>query len=101
MLRAARKRARVVHISNLCPQTHTADADDSEAAAVLSNLVAHCGSEIAMPKSTKLDTFAPPQRTHCRRSSRLLQFFRSENYLTGSPSSHIVHKPCANQVNLA
>ena len=90
---AARGRARV---SNTCPQTLTVDANDSKAAAVLSNLV----SQRVSPMSTNLHTFEAPQLAHCRRSSRLLQFFRNENSFPHSPSSSIVHIPPANQVNL-
>jgi hypothetical protein len=99
MSRAARKRAGVVHISNICPQMPTVDADDSEVAAVLSTLVSQCGDGNAMTTSTKFNTFVALQQTRCRRSSRLLQFFRSENYQPDSPSSHIAHKPPAKQVN--
>lgn len=100
MSRAARKRARVVHISNICRETPTVDADDSEAAAVLSNLLSQCVEGSAMPTSAKVDTFVAMQRSQCWRSSRLLQFFRSENYQPGYLSRDIVHKPLATQVNL-
>ena len=100
MSRATRNRARVVHISSLCLGTPSVDADDSEAAAVLSNFVSHCGEGNAMPTSTKLNPLVAMQHGQCRRSSRLLQFFRSENYQKTPPSSDILHKPPATQVIL-
>lgn len=100
MYRAARKRCKVVHISSICPETPTVDADDSEAAAVLSNFVAHCGEENAEPTSTILIPLEATQPAQCRRSSSLLRLFRSENYQSAPPSSDIVHKPPATQVNL-
>jgi hypothetical protein len=100
MSRAARKRARVVHISNIFPMSTRVDADDSEAAAVLSNLVSQCGEERPTTVLTKLNKIEAPHREHCRRSSRLLQFFRSQNFMASGSSFSIDHKPPANKVNL-
>ena len=90
MLRAARKRARLVHISDIFPMSITVAAEDSKAAAVLSNLVSRCGEERSTPVSTISNKSEAPHPENCRRSSRLLEFFRSQNYTASGP--HIDHK---------
>jgi hypothetical protein len=100
MSREARRHARVAHISKVCPQTPTVDADDSEAVAALWNMVEQCREDGAKPTSSNFDTVVRTQRGSCRGSSRLLEFFRSENHQPSSPSRQIVPKSPATQVNL-
>ena len=99
MSRSARKHARVVRISDIFPMSTRVDADDSEAAEVLSNLISLCGDARATTMSTNVNKVEAPHTEHCRRSSKLLQFFRSQRHTASGPSRHIEEKPPANEVN--
>ena len=97
MSRAARKRARVVHLADI---RRRGDADDSEAAALLSNLVSQCAEENATTSSSKVNPFwAQNERTDYGRSSSLLHFLRSENHTASGSGAHNDVNPPANQVS--
>lgn len=100
MSRTAREHARVVHFANTFQQLCRVDADDFEAAALLSNSVLRWTQKNATMPTTKQDTVVATQRAHCRRNSRLLHMFRIENHTPNAPSKNIAHNPPAKQVNL-
>lgn len=98
--RSARKPGRVVRFIDTSQHPQRVDADDSEAAAVLSTLVFECEEKNAMMPSQKPNTIERTQRAHRRRRSRLLNFFGSENFTTPTESSSIAINPVPKQVNL-
>jgi hypothetical protein len=98
--RAARKPGRVVRFIDALQNPQVVDADDSEAAAVLSTLVFECEEKNAMMPSKKGTTIPRTQRAHRRRRSRLLNFFGSENFTASSPPTSIATNPVPLQVNL-
>ena len=97
---ATHSHARVVKFKNILQQPCRVDTDHFEAPAVRSNLVLQCGEKNGTPPSTQQNTDVGTKRAQCCRSSRLLQFFMSENYKPGGPSTNTIHDPPAQQVNL-
>jgi hypothetical protein len=98
--RAARKPGRVVRFIDTLQHPQRVDADDSEAAAVLSTLVFECEEKNAMMPSKKPNTIQRTQRAHRRRRSRLLNFFGNENFTAPTPPTSIATNPVPEQVNL-
>ena len=95
--RAARKPARDVRFVDTLQ--HPVDADDSEAAEVLSTLVFECGEKNAMMPSKKHNTIARTQRAHLRRRSCMLNLFGSENFTASTPPVCIALDPLSQQVS--
>lgn len=89
--RAARQDVRAEVLVDTLQQLRV-DADDSEAAAVLSTLVVRCGDKNAQPPSTKKTTIVATQRPNCRRSSRL-------NYTPPTTSESVAPTPIAKKVS--
>ena len=100
MLRAARKPARVVRLIDTIEHPERVDADDSEAAAVLSTLVFECGEKKAMMPPKKPNTVERTQRAHRRRRSRLLNLFGSQDFAAPTPPSSYALNSLSNEVNL-
>ena len=99
MSRAAWATARVNSMADTFEPLCRVDADDSEAAQVLSNLVLQCTEKNESTSTTKQDTFDTPQPTDCRRSSRLLQMFKIESHLQNAPLRNKYGNPPAPQVS--
>ena len=78
-----RNHARVVKFTNILQQPCRVDADDSEATAVLSNLVLQCGEKNGTPPFTQQNTDVATQHAQCRHSSHLLHFFMSYGGIGG------------------
>jgi hypothetical protein len=97
--RASRKPGRVVRFIDTSQHPQRVDADDSEAAAVLSTLVFECKDKNAMMPSKDPNTIRSTQRPHRRRRSRSLILFGSENFTAPTPSSSIATNPIPKQVN--
>jgi hypothetical protein len=99
MSRAARATGRVVKFADTFQPSCGVDADDDEAAQVLSNLVLQCTHKNASTSTRNQDTFEAPQAAQCRRSSRLLQMFKNEELKASEASRNKVENPSAPQVS--
>ena len=93
--RAARQHVRAEVLVDTLQQSRLVDADDSEAAAVLSTLVVRYGDKNAQPPSTIVAT----QRTNCRRSSRLNHLEGTSNYTPPTTSESVAPTPIAKKVS--